>query len=53
MKSTLLAAIAFAALLPTSASAQHHGQEFLTAKNIRWGATPTLPGRSSQCWKGR
>lgn len=44
MKSRMLAAIVFAALLPLSAVAQHHGQEFVTAKDIKWGTTPSLPG---------
>ena len=46
MKSITLAAIAlaFAAWLPISASAQHPGQEFFTSKDIKWGSTPSLPG---------
>jgi quercetin dioxygenase-like cupin family protein len=42
--STTLAALTFSALVPMSAFAQHQGQEFVTAKDIKWGATPSLPG---------
>ena len=42
---TLLAsAIATVAFASLPASAQHHGQEFFTANDIKWGATPSLPG---------
>lgn len=34
---------AIAAFAPPSA-AQHNGQEFVTAKDIKWGTTPSLPG---------
>ena len=44
MKSTILAAIALAASIPMSGFAQHQGQEFVIAKNIKWGTTPSLPG---------
>jgi len=47
MKSrTMLAAsvIAMAALFPLATHAQHQGQEFFTAQNIKWGTTPSLPG---------
>jgi hypothetical protein len=41
---TMLVAIAVAASFPLSALAQHQGQEFMTAKDIKWGTTPSLPG---------
>ena len=41
--STMLVAVAFA-LLPMSVFAQHDGQQFFTSKDIKWGATPSLPG---------
>ena len=44
MKGKMLAAIAFVALIPMSAFAQHDGQQFVTAKDIKWGTTPSLPG---------
>ena len=38
------AAVAAAALFPLAASAQHAGHQFVSAKDIKWGTTPSLPG---------
>jgi quercetin dioxygenase-like cupin family protein len=39
----IAAAVSLVAIAP-AAWAQHHGQEFFTSKDIKWGATPSLPG---------